>query len=303
MEEPPESAESVVSMRFAFGATDKTRSPKERLAIRDALRIRGFVGDLWRELGKNLQELPMASTDQDPESVANQIRETFFEISLTEQMSWSSVSQAFNHWRKSIERIDILVFLYSLGEDSARGFSFASESPPVISVSTTWHPSVRIYTLFHELGHILTRTNSSCYEANSASPTKDPVERWCESFSAAFLMPRQEFQELSESRQFSSPISAATWLSNKLHVSRKSALLRLVEIGSARWQDFQKLESRFEKKSRGGHPDPNNIRTRDVTKRHTYGSCLSSVYEAYETGLINEADIRTYFRIYPEELK
>ena len=115
-------------------------------------------------------------------------------------------------------------------------------------------------------------------------------------------MPRQEIKRITANIQSTDPILTATWLGHKLFVSRKSALLRLVEIGVAQWDDFQRLDSSFEKKKRGGRPDPNKTRTRDVVRRDTYGSCLSTVHDAYRAGFVSEADIRAYLRVYPEEL-
>lgn len=302
MDTPPESTESAVSMRFAFGATSRSRSPEERQAIRDSSRVRKFVGGLWEDLGRGSRGVPSASTNEDPEHVARWLRTDYLKVPIEEQLSWSSPADAFRRWRALIERLDVLVFLYPLGEHSARGFSFATEPPPVIGVSTTWHASVRVYTLFHELGHILTRTSSSCFEETAERPTEDPTERWCETFAASFLMPRQEVQRLIAPRTSVDPISSATWLANRLSVSRKSALLRLVEIGAAQWSDFRRLESRFEHKSRGGPPDPDHPRTRDVVRRETYGSCLAVVRQAHMAGLVSEADIRTYLRLQPDEL-
>ena len=302
MDTPPVSTESAVAMRFAFGATNRSRSPEERHAIRDSARVRRFVGGLWEDLGRSYRHIPSASTNEDPERVAGSIRTDHLHVPIERQMSWSSPTDAFKHWRALIERMGVLVFLYSLGEHSARGFSFANEPPPVIGVSTTWPASVRVYTLFHELGHILTRTSSSCFEEMVERPTEDPTERWCETFAASFLMPREEVQQLIGPRRSADPVSTAAWLANKLSVSRKSALLRLVEIGAAQWNDFRRLESRFERKNRGGAADPDRPRTRDVTRKEMYGSCLSDVRLAHKGGLVSEADIRTYLRLYPDEL-
>lgn len=303
MNTPPTTSESTVAMRFSLGAKSADRSPKERLAIRDASRIRSFVGDLLDDLGQTRKDYPTASTNENPEDVATRVREEHFGVSLEEQMSWSSNARAFREWRALIERLGVLVFLYSLGEESARGFSFATESPPVVGVSTTWANSVRTYTLFHELGHVLTRTSSSCREDLTARPTTDPVERWCESFAASFLMPHEEVVRLTSSQGFSNPIATSTWLANKLWVSRKSALLRLVEIGRAQWSDFRRLQSRFEKKRTGGRPIPGQVRTRDIVRKDRYGSCLSIIHNAHRAGLVSEADIRTYLQVFPEELK
>ena len=302
MDTPPTTTESDIAIRFAFGATSGSRSSVERLAIRDSSRIRRFVRDLQHDLGRRLKNIPTASTNEDPEDVARIVRAEHIRVPIEEQMSWSSPEQAFRQWRVLIERMDILVFLYSLGEESARGFSFAIEPPPVIGVSTTWPASVRVYTLFHELGHVLTQTSSSCVEEMDVRPTEDPIERWCEKFAASFLMPRHEIQELTAARPTLDSISTARWIANKLHVSRKSALLRLVETGSAQWDDFRRLDSKFEKRGRRGPSDPDHRRTRDVVRRDTYGSCLSSVLDAHRAGLVGEADIRTYLRMCPDEL-
>ena len=302
MDTPPETAESAVAMRFAFGATSRSRSPEERQAIRDASRVRKFVGDIRRDLEQGSPLIPSASTNEDPEEVATSIRSRLLNVPIEEQMSWASPTEAFKRWRALIEGMDILVFLYPLGERSARGFSFATDAPPVIGVSTTWHASVRVYTLLHELGHVLIRTSSSCTEETVGRPTEDPIERWCESFAASFLMPRQDVRKLIGHRVPTDPIATATWLAGRLSVSRKSALLRLVDLGVAQWRDFRRLESRFERKGGGGRADPANPRTRDVTRRERYGRCLSTVRSAHDGGLVSEADIRTYLRMYPDEL-
>ncbi len=302
METPPATAESAVAMRFGFGATGRARTPKERLVIRDSLRVRDFVSDLRDELGRRQMNVPTYSTNESPERVASAVRQEFFGISVEDQMSWKTPTEAFRKWRSLIERMDILVFLYPIGEDSARGFSFATQPPPVIGVSSTWDATVRVYTLFHELGHILTRTNSSCVEDLVKGVSIDPIERWCENFAASFLMPRPEIEKLTSQNQATDPIASATRIANKLFVSRKSALLRLVEIGHANWDDFRRLQSKYEKKKSGGRPDSSQKRSRDVARRDTYGGCLSIVDDAYKAGFVSESDIRTYLRMYPNEL-
>ena len=302
MNTPPTSSESPIQMRFAFGAQNRSRSPEERVSIRDALCVRDFIELLLRELGQRPSQIPTSSTNEDPEQVARELREQYFRVSMDEQMAWHSPSDAFQHWRMLVERLNILVFLYSLGEDSARGFSFAAKFPPVIGVSTTWHPSVRVDTLFHELGHILTRTDSSCIEASTRQPNEDPVERWCEKFSACFLMPRESIQDLVSNARSADAIKTATRIANTLHVSRKSALLRLVELDIAEWSDFLKLQSQFGKKSGGEPANSTSSRTRAVIRGERYGSCLHIIRDAYREGIIGETEIRSYLQMMPIEL-
>ena len=299
---PPVSMEPTVSMRFAFGTSTRRMSPEERVAIRDSYCIGRFIDGIRSDLGRMRCDLPVVSTNEDPEEIAESIRTEFFQVSVTDQMSLGSPSLAFKFWRNEVERLGLLVFLYSLGENSSRGFSFASNKPLLIGVSTTWHPTVRIYTLFHELGHVVTQTSSSCVEEQVHQPSLDPIERWCEKFAASFLMPRKELLTVLDQKHRSDPLRLATWMSNKLYVSRKAALLRLVEIGLAKWTDLRRLESRYEKRQPGGRYDPSQTRTRKVVRHHKYGSCLSDVRQAYEIGIVNESDIRDYLVMLPEEL-
>ena len=91
------------------------------------------------------------------------------------------------------------MFLYPIGEDACRGFSLWDSLAPVIAVNTAWNEEARIFTLFHEFGHILTRSSSACVEVGSTrtlTGTEDPAERWCERFAASLLMPDDDVRLL-----------------------------------------------------------------------------------------------------------
>ena len=239
MADPPPTAESRVEFRVAIGETDRTMPPKARHFIRDSIRVQSFIKEIMQELGYKLKDFPDNSTNEHPEDVAQHIRDTYFDVSIDKQMSWSTETNAFRQWRSLVEQLGILVFLYPIGKNpdtkdkevdfknSVRGFSNATEHPPVIGISSSWSSSVRIYTLFHELGHILTRTSSACaevYDKALKHEAKDQIERWCESFAASFLMPRQEFIDLNKEIYFRNSIKRAGSIANRLFVSRKAAL-------------------------------------------------------------------------------
>ena len=305
MDEPPSTTESTVAMRFAFGSSGQSsdRTPKERIAIRDATRIGGFIGDIQRDLGRLSDEPFYFSLNEDARDTGERVRNQLFDVSIEEQMEWNTPAIAFREWRKRVEKLGIMVFRYSLGSESCRGFALAENRSPVIGINTHWNASVRVYTLFHELGHVLTKTSSSCQENSSnLKPTTDPVERWCESFAASALMPEAVFNILASQRQGHDALATAGWLAIKLKVSRKAALLRLIEVGKAEWQDFKSLSPKYETNSSGGGESQAKKRTRSVIRLETYGSCLLDVRTAYERDLVGEMDIRSYLLMYPSEL-
>lgn len=325
MENPPATSETSVEFRATVGDIKRTMPPKARQSIRDAIRIQRLIKDLNYDLELNIPEYPTNSTNEDAERVADHIREVYFDVSIELQMSWSTDANAFKNWRTLIEKLGILVFLYPIGKNpdlqnddanqdneldyvnSVKGFSNTLVLPPVVGVNTYWNYSVRSYTLFHELGHILTRTSSACTESSSKVQNllkKDRIERWCESFAAAFLMPRQEFLKINNNINFKDPITRAGSIAKKLFVSRKAALIRLIELNLADWEDYKKLQSKYDRKPRFMRPNPENvqIRTRDVQVKDRYGNCLSIVHRAYQEGLISEIDVMDYFNVSPKEL-
>ena len=68
-----------------------------------------------------------------------------------------------------------------------------SRQVPVIAVNTAWNDEARTFTLLHELGHLVARTDSACAAGEPAelSAAWDPEERWCEVFAAALLSPEE----------------------------------------------------------------------------------------------------------------
>ena len=64
----------------------------------------------------------------------------------------------------------------------------------MVAVNTAWNESARIFTLFHEMGHLIARTSSACVESVHTRSRTDPVERWCERFAADVLMPNKDVE-------------------------------------------------------------------------------------------------------------
>ena len=167
-------------------------NPDERRAVRDALRQQAVLSWLVAELGLLPAPLPRFGLKSNAAESGEQLR-TLLKIPVQEQEEWPSASKAFRRWRDAIEGLGIFVFVYPMGGDSCRGFSIWDERAPVIAVNSGWNIQARIFSLMHELGHLVTRTNSACLEQGGSrfSKTDDAAERWCEAFAAPLLVPEQ----------------------------------------------------------------------------------------------------------------
>ncbi len=90
----------------------------------------------------------------DINTMSHNIRE-FLNVSMDEQFSWHSPDIAFKEWRKRIEAHGILVFKDAFHEEHFSGFCVYSPKYPVIFINNSMPHTRQVFTLFHELGHLL----------------------------------------------------------------------------------------------------------------------------------------------------
>jgi Zn-dependent peptidase ImmA (M78 family) len=253
--QPPVESKPRVEFRHPPEEEERTLNPEERRFLRRAQRLQGVLNWIASELGLPEVDLPRVGLQQPALEVASVCR-TLLDISFEEQKAWPSSSIAFDKWREGCESLGILVFLFSLGKEAARGFSIWDARAPVIAINTAWNEEARIFTLFHECGHLLTRTNSACVEAIVTTSTAgDPVERWCERFAAGVLMPREAVLRLARQRRIEGRIrdlSDVRWFANQFKVSLRAATIQLIEVNLATWDDYKSLPGGVDTKKPGG---------------------------------------------------
>ena len=160
---PPKRGALRVQFRSIGSQPSRELSPIERRYLRRAGRQQEIIGWLSQELNEPAPHLPRHSPSDSPTKAGAVMRDRL-NIEFSQQASWTSPSRAFDHWREAVGGIGVTVFVYSLGRDSCNGFSLWHARAPVIVVSSAWREEARIFTLFHELGHLLLRGSSACLE-------------------------------------------------------------------------------------------------------------------------------------------
>lgn len=252
---PPQSRPLSVEFRHPIG-DQRELNPSERRHLRRAARFQEVLSWLARELEIERPRTPSATVDDDPVLVANVTRDVL-RISTTNQKAWATPSVAFDEWRAALERTGHLVFLFSLGKDSCRGFSLWDDFAPVVAVNTAWNESARIFTLFHEMAHLITRTSSACVESVRTASRTDPVERWCERFAADVLMPIKDVE--TTLRQYGwrpggaiTDLSIAGRIATLYKVSLRAAVIRLIELNAATWALYDDIPPISDRKPPGG---------------------------------------------------
>ena len=162
---------------------------KTILAVRKARSLALAQIDLFREM-----DLPVitfkrqASLHDDPKQLGKKTRREL-QLNLLRDPSVTPV-QALEHTIEAVSAMGVLVYQLSLTQDGLRGFSILDEEVPVIVLKRgSEMPSARLFTLFHELGHVLLGESGMC---DLHGINGEAVEKWCNSFAAEVLLPQAE---------------------------------------------------------------------------------------------------------------
>lgn len=172
-------------------------SAELRVAMRRAHECRRIALELAEEVDTRFGSFDMrCSLGDSPDEVAARIRDKLG-VTIPEQTQWREPSRAFRAWRERCECVGILVFqASSFSPAVARGFSIAENVLPVIVVNRKDAPSGRVFTLLHELTHILLHQGGVCDLRQSAGRITDEerIEVFCNVVAGSALVPTEHLR-------------------------------------------------------------------------------------------------------------
>ena len=176
-------------------------------------------------------------------SITGRIRK-YLGITLEQQCSWKNTAEAFEHWREILIECGVSVFKDHFDDNDFSGFCLYDTEFPVIFANNSNVKSRQVFTLFHELAHLLCKTSGidkkdNDYINNIESNGKG-IETFCNEFSAVFLVPNNDFNESIAGMEFDE--EKIIELANKYKVSREVILRKLLDRDLVN-QDYYKEKS------------------------------------------------------------
>jgi len=162
--------------------------------------------------------------------MALQVRE-YLGIDLKTQFKWKTMDSAFEAWRKTLEENGIFVFKEAFKDDALSGFCLHDQQFPLIYVNNSTSKSRQIFSLFHELAHLLMGTggidtrNDEYIDYLDGDDRK--VEILCNRFAGTFLVPEDNFSlQIANLKIEDASILS---LAKKFKVSREVILRKLLD--------------------------------------------------------------------------
>lgn len=174
--------------------------------------------------------------------LANKIRE-YLGINIEQQFRFTGTETAFKAWRHVIENAGIFTFKYSFKDRFISGFCLLHQQFPIIVVNNSNSFSRQIFTIMHELGHILYKVHGiTDVDERYIEYMDDPdklLEISCNKFAAEVLVPSEIFKHDIPSH-FKPEI--VPYLAEKYSVSRE-VILRIFLDNDVVSQDYYTLKA------------------------------------------------------------
>lgn len=200
----------------------------------------GISYDLWKEIRyfKSCRENLLALMDKDHlgtniplfdknstiDNISIDIRE-YLEMTTPLKNKTAFGSNVFSYFRKMFERKGILVFQISgIEVKQIRGISLNYDIYPIIAVNKNDSERAKVFTMFHELAHLIRRTSALC--SIDFSIDSDEEEKACDSLAANILVPKYLLEKIKFNNVDNDTISN---LADKFGVSSFVILKRLYD--------------------------------------------------------------------------
>lgn len=187
------------------------------------------VNPATRKIFKDVRLSDTANVDNAADSIRR-----YLGISLKAQSAWKTSDEALKGWRNAVEEAGIFVFKHSFKQKFISGFCLDDDEFPVIYLNNSTAKTRQIFSLFHELAHLLLRVNAISKFDHSyvehLPPKERRIEQFCNAMAAEFLIPSEDFSaQLGSLRRINDETISA--LALRYHVSREAVLRRMLDRG------------------------------------------------------------------------
>lgn len=289
LSEAPKEFDVLHDYRLIWGKEKSPISTVLRYEIRLAQYRRDNAIDLFKLNNEPIPKIELiANYPEDESNLAQKIRK-FIGISLSDQFMWKNEYEAFNSWRNALFNSGVLVFQAArIDLQEMRGFSIYGLPLPIIVVNNKDAIRGRIFSMMHELVHILLEKGGLCNfrESKSSHTADQKFEIFCNRVAGDILVPKnallQEDLVKKKSSSFEWEDHEISFLSNKFLVSREAILRRLLTENKTTNDFYQEKRKQYlvqykkRKPKKDSHPQHHIV---ELSKTgHPYARLVLSSY-------------------------
>ncbi len=123
----------------------------------------------------------------------------YLDIDYEKQIRWKDSAEAFRKWRNLLEDNGVFVFKDAFKNENYSGFCIYDYKYPTIMINNSTPKTRQIFTLFHELAHLLLKSGGIDLNDkeifNRGDSIYSEIEVKCNQFAGEFLLPTSWFNQ------------------------------------------------------------------------------------------------------------
>jgi Zn-dependent peptidase ImmA (M78 family)/transcriptional regulator with XRE-family HTH domain len=301
--QPPRSTSPLPVFRKAVAASEhRALEQVERRAVREARRVQSSMRWVSEE-SRPTETVDIPDVKGLPASRAAQRVRKWLDWSVQKQTSSPTADVVVRKLREALHAKGIFVLHKSLRRDGIRGFALWDDRAPLICVNTAQTAPARVFTMAHELAHLARR--DVAVDTGALVEHGDKVERWCEEFAAAFLLPKSaveaEMARKDVERVFD--LNTASRLAKRFRVSLRAMVLRLAALGHADGSLYGMIPRAGEFKAAKDEATGPPMRSRVTLRWQELGELyVSRLADAQDDGVIGKYDVLEFLDVTGSDL-
>jgi Zn-dependent peptidase ImmA (M78 family)/transcriptional regulator with XRE-family HTH domain len=242
----------------------------------------------------------LSLTTSEPVATMAQRVRSYLDTSVEGQTAWPSDEEALDNWRQILLDVGISVFKDAFRDSGYSGFCLYDEEFPIIYVNNSSAKTRQIFTLFHELAHLLFQTSGIDTPSDSFVERLPDHERIieiiCNRFAAEFLLPDDVFREAFAGKEPSE--STAEELASRFHVSREFIYRKFRDRNLIDDATYSEAAQRWADQLTSG-TGGNYYYTRITYLGENY---INLAFSQYYQNRINDVQLAEYLDIKPRHL-
>lgn len=298
---PPEEVDPEHSFRTLPAFEIEDLNADTRLKIRHARALQLAVAELTggtnpaaHQIHRDLHVGP----DARPEVVAADVR-AYLGINLDTQRQWRTTTQALKVWRAAVEEHGVYVFKNTFRQKDVSGFCLFDAEFPLVYVNNSTAETRQIFTILHELGHLLVATGGVTKRDDSFIETLTGdarrIEVFCNRFAAECLAPMADVRGMLG--QDATSDERIAQLASVFKVSRHVILTRLIELRFISQRVYEQKTAEWNAEydaDRGEKPGGNYYLTQAAYLGERY---LRLAFGRYYDGAISIEQLADYLNV------
>jgi Zn-dependent peptidase ImmA (M78 family) len=304
---PPPETDPKQSFRTLPDFEIDKLSHDTRYALRQARAMQIGLAELNNGVNPSQQKIfrDLNVTKSDAER-ASQVVRSYLGISLDDQIRWKNKEDALENWREIVQDKGVFIFKRSYKQKDISGFSLVDPEFPVIYLNNSTAPSRQLFTIFHELGHVILNANgvtksNDRYISSLVGDAKE-IEIFCNKFAAEFLVPSYDLdQQMNLHEPLEQQIKR---LADRYNVSREVILRKFLdknlvsaayyEEKARQWiEEYQKY-AQLQKEKRKGKPSGDYYATQAVYLGYKY---MTLAFNKYYEGRVSREQLADYLNV------